>query len=41
MRKFLMFAVFVLIASSAYADQKIEFNVYKCKICDREFRSFR
>ena len=41
MRKFIMFVMFVMLASCAYADQKIEFNTYKCKVCGKEFRSFR
>ena len=41
MRKLLMFVFLVMFASYAYADTKIEFNIYKCKICDKEFRSFK
>ncbi len=42
MRRFFMLIMFIIVlASVAHADQKIEFNVYKCKVCGKEFRSFR
>lgn len=43
MKKFFMFMALILIlsSSSSYADPKIECNVYKCKVCDKEFRSFK
>ena len=31
----------LLIASCVHSDPKIEFNVYKCRVCDKEFRSFK
>ena len=43
LRKFLLLILLILISafSPAHADPKIDFNVYKCKVCDKTFYSFQ
>ena len=42
MRKFFISLMLLLfLVSCVHADPKIEFNVYKCKVCDKEYRSFK
>lgn len=45
MRKFFIslmsLMLLILVASCVYADTKIEVNVYRCKVCGKEFMSFR